>query len=233
MAQTYTRSMTGPCDAAKTQLGPHIAVSGLIGAGKSTLVRGLAHALGLRSLEERVEDNPYFGAFYQDPERWAFSSFVAFVTQAFSDHLHAQQDARGAIQERAIREHLEVFGAEFRARKYLSNDDFTVAGELVRNIDSAVDPPDLLIHVDVDPAVALRRVQERGEPAERGITIEYLESLQQRYGQFLENWSYPLMRLASEQYDFRREADIARVAVEVRAHLNGHKSPVVGPNSGN
>src|SRR6201999_3729113 len=56
--------------------GRHIAISGVVGAGKTTLVRGLAREFGCLDLEERFEENPYLERFYVRPPAWAFKSYV-------------------------------------------------------------------------------------------------------------------------------------------------------------
>ena len=49
-----------------------ISISGLIGAGKSTLATKLAEKMGLPCFYEPVIDNAYLADFYKDPARYAF-----------------------------------------------------------------------------------------------------------------------------------------------------------------
>jgi len=49
-----------------------ISISGMIGAGKSTLAAALANALSLDVYFEPVEDNVYLEDFYRDMSRHAF-----------------------------------------------------------------------------------------------------------------------------------------------------------------
>jgi deoxyadenosine/deoxycytidine kinase len=42
-------------------------------------------------------------------------------------------------------------------------------------------PPSLLLFLDVEPEVALERVQKRGRSAEAGISLEYLDKLRKGY----------------------------------------------------
>src|SRR4051812_16387272 len=104
---------------------PLILVSGLIGAGKTTLVNGLAPQLGLAPVPEAFEDNPYFERFYASPEDWAFHSFVFFYEQSVSNQASAPSRG-GIVQERPPREHVVVFGQEFRNRGYFGTDDWAL-----------------------------------------------------------------------------------------------------------
>ena len=49
-----------------------ISISGLIGAGKSTLATKLAEKMGLPCFYEPVMDNEYLSDFYRDPARYSF-----------------------------------------------------------------------------------------------------------------------------------------------------------------
>ena len=47
-----------------------IGISGIIGAGKSTLAQNLAKHLGYEAFNEPVKENPYLEDFYADMNRW-------------------------------------------------------------------------------------------------------------------------------------------------------------------
>ena len=49
-----------------------ISISGLIGAGKSTLATKLAEKMNLPCFYEPVIDNTYLADFYKDPARYSF-----------------------------------------------------------------------------------------------------------------------------------------------------------------
>ena len=57
-----------------------ISISGLIGAGKSTLATKLAEKMELPCFYEPVMDNAYLGDFYRDPGRYSFPLQVCFLT---------------------------------------------------------------------------------------------------------------------------------------------------------
>jgi hypothetical protein len=45
--------------------------------------------------------------------------------------------------------------------------------------------PDVIVHLDVQPAESLRRIQARDRDCEKGITLEYLTALRDAYEEFL------------------------------------------------
>jgi deoxyadenosine/deoxycytidine kinase len=209
----------------------HVAVSGLIGAGKSTLVRGLAPLLAASPLLERFDADPYFERFYSDPARWAFQHFTFFFEQSLDDQRRARQDGVSAVQERVIQEHLKIFGAEFHARGFLGDDDFDVLSRLTDTCAMLTGPPDLLVQIDIEVDEAMRRLEARARPAERAIDSEYLQALANRYEAFLAGWEprVRVMRIAAADYDFRVDDDLRLLAGEVTALLDEvgtHADPV-------
>lgn len=55
-----------------------IAVEGVIGAGKTSLATLLSERRQARLVLEEFEDNPFLPKFYEDRERYAFQTQLAF-----------------------------------------------------------------------------------------------------------------------------------------------------------
>lgn len=200
-----------------------VGVSGLIGAGKTTLVRGLARELGWEGFEERFDPNPYLPHFYADPATWAFRNYMFFFEQAFSDQAAAFEVPNGAVQERVLDEHLQIFGAESFGRGYLDDDDFALLTRLTNTAVRLAGRPQLLVHIDIDPALAFERARSRSHRSERGIELEYLEALSQRYPTFLRKWPTSILKIDGAEHDFRSAGEIKKIASTVLKELE--KSP--------
>jgi deoxyadenosine/deoxycytidine kinase len=199
--------------------GWHVAVSGLMGAGKSTLVKALARELQGISLEERDAHNPYLAGFYEDPPAWAFKSYVFFLEQTLEDYRRARSDLRGGVQERVLEEHLVVFGHEFHRRGYLADVDLDLLTEVTSTAAALVPPPDLLIHLEIDPAEALRRLRQRALAAEEDVQLDYLESLNARYPSLLADWKSDVLVIDAAAHDFRVDDEVAELAATIGKRL--------------
>ena len=60
-----------------------IAIEGVIGAGKTSLATLLAERRKARLVLEEFEDNPFLPKFYEDRERYAFQTQLAFLASRF------------------------------------------------------------------------------------------------------------------------------------------------------
>lgn len=86
---TANSVMIGDCEFTEDQMSPSrltlltldqkhssqdifISISGLIGAGKTTLATKLAEKMSLPCFYEPVMDNAYLSDFYRDPSRYSF-----------------------------------------------------------------------------------------------------------------------------------------------------------------
>ena len=72
----------------------YIAVEGVIGVGKSTLVKALSERMGCVPVYEEFENNPFLSDFYKDKNRYAFQTQVFFFLSRYRQirELFQQQD---------------------------------------------------------------------------------------------------------------------------------------------
>lgn len=190
-----------------------VGISGQIAAGKSTLTRGLAAHLGFRPVLENADNNPYLARYYREPTTFAFHNFMFFFEQSLTGQVRGRAGARGIVQERSLHEHLDVFAREFHARGFLSDDDIALFERLVGTALELVDPPALLVHLDVSPETAFQRLRKRGRVTEADLTLNYLEALRVRYDSFVAGWNAsPLIRIETSEIDVRSAQGIAKVA---------------------
>lgn len=165
-----------------------IAVSGTIGAGKSTLCQRLSEALGYEVFDEPVADNPYLDDFYADPHRWAFDAQVFMISHRFRrqmEAVHAAED-RGFLLDRCFHED-RVFAEVNHEIGHISDRDWATYLHLYESFCRVVPPPEIVVYLRTSPEVAVHRIRQRGRESEQGISMEYMRRLHYAYDRWFQN----------------------------------------------
>lgn len=166
----------------------HIAIAGNIGAGKTTLCMKLAQHYGWQMELESVDDNPYLEDFYYDMRKWAFPLQIYFLHSRFNQVAAIRQNSNTVIQDRTIYEDAYIFAKNLRESFHLSNRDFNTYFKLFQSMVNMVEPPDLLIYLRASIPKLVEQITRRGRPYENAISIQYLESLNRHYEEWIESY---------------------------------------------
>ena len=158
----------------------YIVVEGPIGAGKTSLARRLTERLAATPILEQPELNPFLARFYQDMERWALPTQLAFLYQRI-DQLEA---LNAGEQQRIVSDFLLDKDPLF-AGLNLGDDELALYRRLFNNMKPQVTPtPDLVVYLQAKPETLIDRVRKRGVEAERRISETYLERVADSYARF-------------------------------------------------
>lgn len=167
----------------------HIAVTGNIGAGKTTLARMLAEHFGWDVFYEAVENNPYLADFYADMERWAFHLQIYFLRSRFDQARRIMQSTKRIIQDRTIYEDAHIFARNLYHSGYMSQVDYETYFSLFQTMMDVVKPPDLMIYLKADLPKLLGQIQKRGRDFELNMSVDYLTDLNNHYETFISNYT--------------------------------------------
>ena len=181
----------------------HIAISGNIGSGKTTLTTLLAKHYGWTPKFESVAENPYLDVFYKDMKRWSFNLEVFFLKERFKDVLAIAQSTTHIVQDRSIFEGVHIFSTNNKEMGNLDERDFDTYMELFEIMTSLVKLPDLLVYLRSSVPHLIENIRRRGRDYEQSIPIAYLENLNQRYEQFiLEKYPGKVLVVEVDHLDF-------------------------------
>lgn len=181
----------------------HITVAGNIGSGKSTLVKILAEELGWKPYYEIAEDHPYLNDYYADPKRWGFHSQVWFLAQRHEQHQTIADSLAPVCQDRSIYEDYEVFVKGLYDQNILTERDFRTYQKLYLTLVRELTPPTLLIYLRASIPALQERISGRARAYEQEIPIPYLESLECRYKDWLDNFTYcPVLTINTDDLNF-------------------------------
>lgn len=195
----------------------HIAVEGVIGVGKTSLVHRLSAAKGGRRFLELVEENPFLtGGFYEDMERYAFDTEMFFLLSRF------RQQRRLA---RALAETDQPILADYRfdknrifAELTLSGSDFAIWERLFESLVPETPEPDLTVYLQAATDELLDRIRTRNRPFEREISRDYVDRLNRAYDRFFfDQWDGGrLLTIEVSRLDFvGSDADFAAVTAMI------------------
>lgn len=165
---------------------PTIWVEGIIGAGKTTFATKIGQRLGLRIIEEPVEENPYLDLFYKDQKKYAFGLQIFMLHRRCIQQRLAADEAtgvggfKGAILDRSL------FGDRVFAKIHadegnIEEIDYKTYLMAYSFISRTLLPPSLLVFLDIQPETAFVRVNKRKRPQEDGLPLEYLQKLRDGY----------------------------------------------------
>ncbi len=200
----------------------HIAVAGNIGSGKTTLTKMLAAHYGWTPKFESVDFNPYLADYYEDMERWSFNLQIYFLNKRFKDILDISKTDEVIIQDRTIYEDARIFAPNLHGMGLMSTRDFENYSELFDLMMSMVKAPDLLIYLKSSIPNLVAQIQKRGREYEKGIRIDYLTGLNDRYDAWIEGYKGNLLIIDADNIKFgNKPEDFQKVIDMIDAQLFG------------
>ena len=201
----------------------YIAVSGNIGAGKTTLCGKLAQHFGWDVQYESTDDNPYLQDFYDDMHRWAFNLQVYFLHRRYRGIVDILAGERTVIQDRTIYEDAQIFAPNLHHMGLMSERDFRNYFELFEAMQTQIQAPDLLVYLRADIATLVAHIEQRGREYEGNISIDYLKRLNTRYDEWISGYNAgPKLIIDAAKVDFVNEpSDLGLVIERVQGQLGG------------
>lgn len=165
-----------------------IVVDGIIGAGKTTVAKMVSEHLDIPMFEELKNDDlentiehRMLDKFYADQSRWSAIIQVMFLNERFRDLKTIENSNQFAILDRSIYGD-EIFAKTINKRGNMTDDELTIYQELLHNMLEHINPPKLLIYLDVSIDTAMERIRNRHRGTEADMIPEdYMIDLRETY----------------------------------------------------
>ena len=159
-----------------------IAIEGNIGVGKTSLAKKIAKDYNSELILESFSNNPFLPKFYKDPEKYAFSLELFFMSERY--HQLKKICSGDLFFSNKISDYFFMKSKIF-AKTTLKEDELFLFEKLFEIMLSSLPYPDLLVYIHSD----IKRLQEnihlRGRKFELNINDSYLEALQNNYFDYL------------------------------------------------
>lgn len=201
----------------------HVAVSGNIGSGKTTLTGLLAKHYGWESHYEDVDGNPYINDFYAEMQRWSFNMQIYYLNNRFNQILEIREGKKGVIQDRTIYEDAFIFAPNLHSMGLMTTRDFETYFSLFNLLDKFVQPPDLLVYLRASVPRLVSQIQSRGREYEEAIRLDYLKRLNERYEAWISTYDKgKLLIIDVDNNNFRDDPeDLGEIIRKIDAELHG------------
>ncbi len=192
----------------------HIAIEGVIGAGKTSLALKLAKYLKGRAVLEKFEENPFLEKFYEDIEHYAFQTQMFFLLSRFKQQ---QELTQMDLFEQVVVSDYMFEKDKIFAYLNLQDDELRLYETVVNLLERTVPKPDLVVYLQCNLDHLMANIKKRGRKFERTISTEYIQSLNEAYNYFFFRYkSSPLLIVNADQIDFvNNEKDFDKLAAEI------------------
>jgi deoxyguanosine kinase len=160
----------------------YLAVEGVIGVGKTTLVRLLQTAFNAHICLEVFEENPFLSRFYADRERYAFQTQIFFLLSRYQQQ---RRDIHALVAEKKdlIVDYTFDKDAIF-ARINLVADELEMYFRVHKALAEKIAKPDLIVYLRADTNTLMGRIAHRDRPYERNMEWGYIDQLNKTYESF-------------------------------------------------
>lgn len=174
-----------------------VSIEGSIGSGKSELIEALEESDFEGEMDLRPEpiytwqnfaNTNILALLGTDPTRWSFLfQMYVYFTMCNSYFQPARVGRRVKVRERSIGASRHVFVEAQKQAGHLTEAEYQLLVDFydmwVRKFPSLYS--DVKIFIKCDPEVCLERIKQRGREEESYVTLEYLQSLDKAYKDWL------------------------------------------------
>jgi deoxyadenosine/deoxycytidine kinase len=99
----------------------YIAISGVMGSGKTTLAEGLSSNFGWELAQPNKQSNTYLIDLFKDMQRWAFETQVSFLTNKAFAITQLLEQNKNFILDRSLSEDALIFVSYFHSKDKIND----------------------------------------------------------------------------------------------------------------
>ncbi len=177
--------ISNPKDKIKINQFKYIAIEGNIGAGKTSLAKKIAIDFNSKLILERFADNPFLPKFYKDPDRYAFTLEMSFLSERYQQ-ISEDLSQLNMFNELIVSDY-DIHKSLIFSKVNLNEDEFSLYRKLFYDMYKQTLKPDLFIFLNQEIPRLQKNINRRGRDYENEITDEYLLKINSGYFEFFKS----------------------------------------------
>ena len=149
---------------------------------------------------EEFADNPFLPLFYENPERFAFTVELFFMTERYKQ---LQKDlTQDLFYDFTLADYTFIKTLLF-ARQNLKDDEYRMFQKMFSVLHQSFPQPDIIVYFHRNVDSLQNNIQKRGRNYENLISSNYLEGIQNSYFDYFKNiLSFPVLIIDLKDFDF-------------------------------
>jgi 2-amino-4-hydroxy-6-hydroxymethyldihydropteridine diphosphokinase len=192
-----------------------VSVAGIIGVGKTTLVKNLSKIFFCKCIFEPYDKNPYLPEVYAGKEELALDCQLFFLTSRVAQLNHHSLKAGGMLFADYVFDKELIY-----ARHLLNAEQLALYHTIHRQIISDIATPVLVIYLTDLVENCLERIHTRNRPYEQMIEPQFLDSLSRGHEELFADWKKsPVIRLSRPEFDYMRDENIQCLANQIKSYI--------------
>jgi deoxyadenosine/deoxycytidine kinase len=198
----------------------YIAVEGVIGVGKTSVVERLAERLDANTVLEEWWQNPFLKPFYEGAPGSPFQAELFFLLSRYRQQQELTQ--RSLFTQFTISDYLFEKSKVF-AYVNLEDSELLIYEKLYSLLAETVPRPDLVVYLQAPTEVLMKRIHGRGRPEETHLSEEYLAEVNRAYNYYFFHYGQtPLLVVNTADVDLvTNEEDLDDLIRQVRSMGKG------------
>ena len=198
----------------------YIAVEGVIGVGKTSVVERLAERLEANTVLEEWWHNPFLKPFYEGAPGSPFQAELFFLLSRYRQQQELTQ--RSLFTQFTISDYLFEKSKVF-AYVNLEDSELLIYEKLYSLLAEGIPRPDLVVYLQAPTEVLMKRIHDRGRPEETRLSEEYLAEVNRAYNYYFFHYGQtPLLVVNTADVDLvKNEEDLDDLIRQVRSMGKG------------
>jgi deoxyadenosine/deoxycytidine kinase len=164
-----------------------ITVIGPISSGKTTASQLLAESLKLPLLDaDLFEENPFLPNYIKDNSRWSFATELFFTIKRIKklEVLPKMLTESSVVVDSGLIMSHQIYTKNHLVQGTMTASEWDFFSEIINDYQKRLPHVNVVVQLLAKPKTQIKRISDRGRSFEKHYTLEYLQSITDRIGEY-------------------------------------------------